>query len=511
MSFGDRHLSIAPLQPATRNFALLFCGTLLFHLAGTWALPLIDRDEPRFAEASREMIERGDYVVPYFNNRVRLDKPPLTYWCQVVSYRIFGENAFAARFPTAVAAALTAVGIFAWGRRMNLDRAGFWAALIFSLCLQTFMHAKAAVADMWLVLFVLLGHWAGYELLRDRFGGSWRSAVLPPNDNPIWWWLFYLSLALAFLAKGPIGWVPLGTVVIFQFLRPVPHFARRFLFVRGILLVLGLVALWGVPALLRTHGQFLAIGIGQHVIGRSFGAMQGHGSRSILISLLSLPFYFATVFASFAPWSAKLPWLTRRLWQKRDVLDVYLIAGSALVFLIFSFVKTKLPHYSLPAFPLLALLLARHWLKGGASERTLRRWSLAAGTVWLALALVGFPLFAPCFLAATLFRQAEPYLQPEMDFAAYDFVGPSLVWKFRSRVHGFLFYNQEKRRDVGPIRSDQVVMFLARPGPHFVILPTRDADQLYPALPSGYRKFSTHGFDVARNRWIDLTLILKNT
>lgn len=72
MSFGDRHFSIVLLQPATRNFALLF------HLAGTWALPLVGRDEPRFAEASRAMIERSDYGVPYFNNRYRFDKPPLT-------------------------------------------------------------------------------------------------------------------------------------------------------------------------------------------------------------------------------------------------------------------------------------------------------------------------------------------------------------------------------------------------------------------------------------------------
>ena len=121
------------MQPATRNFAALFFGCLLFHLAGTWALPLVDRDEPRFAEASREMIERGDYVVPYFNNRYRFDKPPLTYWFQVATFRAFGETPFAARFPSAVAAALTAVAIFVWGWRLDLNRAGFWAAIIFTL------------------------------------------------------------------------------------------------------------------------------------------------------------------------------------------------------------------------------------------------------------------------------------------------------------------------------------------------------------------------------------------
>jgi 4-amino-4-deoxy-L-arabinose transferase-like glycosyltransferase len=499
------------LQPATRNFAALFCGCLLFHLAGTWILPLVDRDEPRFAEASREMIERGDYVVPYFNNRYRFDKPPLTYWCQVASFRILGENAFAARLPSAIAAALTAVTLYGWGRRLDLARAGFWAAIIFTLCLQTFIHAKAAVADMWLVLFMTLAHWAGYELLRDRFGGTWRSVVVRPNALPGWWWLFYLSLALAFLAKGPIGWMPLGTVIVIQLLRPVSHFGRRFLFVRGIFLMLAIVALWGVPALLRTDGEFLKVGLGRHVVGRSFGTMQGHGGGSIFSALASLPFYLLTIFITFAPWSWKLPWLTRRLWRKRDALDLYLIAGCAVIVIIFSIVKTKLPHYILPAFPLLALLLARHWLAAGATERMLRRWSVATAAIMLAAALLGFPLLAPFFPSATLFKKAEPYLQPEMDFAAYDFDAPSLVWNFRRRVRGFLHYNREDARDVATLQPDQIPPFLASRGPHFVVLPSAVADRLYPSLPSGYRKFSTHGFDIAKGRWVDLALIMKNT
>src|SRR5437773_10663333 len=75
-----------------RNYIVLFLGCLLFHVAGTWSLPLIDRDEPRFAEAAREMRERGDYIVPYFNNQFRFDKPPLTYWFQVASYRFLART-----------------------------------------------------------------------------------------------------------------------------------------------------------------------------------------------------------------------------------------------------------------------------------------------------------------------------------------------------------------------------------------------------------------------------------
>ena len=85
------------MKSAIWNYALLFIGCVLFHVAGSWSLPLVDRDEPRFAEASREMIERGDYIVPHFNNQLRLDKPPLAYWAQIVSFKIFGQNDFAAR------------------------------------------------------------------------------------------------------------------------------------------------------------------------------------------------------------------------------------------------------------------------------------------------------------------------------------------------------------------------------------------------------------------------------
>ena len=309
----------------------------------------IDRDEPRFAEASREMIELGDYIVPHFNNQFRLDKPPFTYWAQVASFKIFGENDFAARFPSAIAAALVALSTFAWGTRIGGNRVGWWAAIIFTLSLQTFLHAKAAVADMWLVLFITISQWSGYELLRDRLSPANQTSNIK-HQTSHWWWMFYVSLAFGFLAKGPIGWTPLATVAATKFFLLDGQLASRFKFARGVLLMLAIVALWGVPALIQTHGQFLAMGIGRHVIGRSFGAMEGHGANAVGMYLLLLPFYFITVFASFFPWSIKLPWLTRKLWRRRDDIDNYLIAGVAIIFVIFSLIKTKLPHYTPPAF-----------------------------------------------------------------------------------------------------------------------------------------------------------------
>ena len=174
------------------------------------------------------MIQRADYIVPYFNNQLRLDKPPLAYWAQVASYRIFGESDFGARFPSTIAAALTALVILAWGYRVGAAAVGWWAAIIFTLSLQTFVHAKAAVADMWLVLFMTLAHWAGMNSSHRPRTSNAPTATVRANGRG--GGVFYLSLAFGFLAKGPIAWIPLLTVGATIFLTRDWQLARHFKF-----------------------------------------------------------------------------------------------------------------------------------------------------------------------------------------------------------------------------------------------------------------------------------------
>jgi 4-amino-4-deoxy-L-arabinose transferase-like glycosyltransferase len=491
------------------NYTLLFFGCVLFHLAGIWSLPLIDRDEPRFAEASREMIERGDYVVPHFNNQFRLDKPPLAYWAQVGTYQIFGENDFAARFPSAVAAALIALSVFALGLRISGERVGWWAAIIFTFCLQTFIHAKAAVADMWLALFVTTAHWSGFELLRDGLTNVEHRTLDKEHRTSHWWFAFYVSLALGFLAKGPIAWTPLLTVASTLLYAPGLQLGRRFKFVRGIVLMLTIIALWGVPALLQTNGEFFRIGVGRHVIGRSFGAMEGHGWNSLGGYVLLLPFYFVTLFFSFFPWSIKFPWLMRNLWRKkeagstdpgysgRDGIDNYLLAGAAIIFVIFSIIKTKLPHYTLPAFPMLALLLARHRVQ--PTTVLFKAITVTTACLWIAIALIVPPLIARSFPAYALLQQSRDFLQPEMEFGAVDYQEPSLVWYFRSRVKGWMT----------PLRAVSTQQFMDKAGPRFVVLPTKLISETFPSPPPNWKTFSAHGFNVAKGERVDLTLVLK--
>jgi hypothetical protein len=250
--------------------------------------------------------------------------------------------------------------------------------------------------------------------------------------------------------------------------------------------------------------------------------MEGHGASSVGMYLLLLPFYFVTIFVSFFPWSIKLPWLVRKLWREKtegvirlrqryggqddpgysgSVIDTYLITGIAIIFTIFTFVSTKLPHYTLPAFPLLALLLARHWQSAANGRRSLFA-SIAVTTVcvWIAIALLVPPMVSRFFPAYQLFQVSRASLQPNMQFAAVEFQEPSLIWYFRSRVKGFLT----------PLNKRHAADFMSSRDPCFIVLPTPVAGAVFPNPPQTWRFFTVSGFNIAKGKRIDVTLVLKS-
>jgi hypothetical protein len=184
------------------------------------------------------------------------------------------------------------------------------------------------------------------------------------------------------------------------------------------------------------------------------------------------------------------------------LVDTYLLSGIAVVFVIFTLVSTKLPHYTLPAFPLLALLLARHWHQEVALESRRSHFAsiaLATACAWIAIALVVPPTVARFFPAYQLFQVSRVSLQPNMQFGAIDFQEPSLVWYFRSRVKGFLT----------PLNKRRAAEFMSAPDPRFIVLPTPMAGKLFANSPRSWRFFTVSGFNVAKGRRVDLTLVLK--
>jgi len=459
----------------------IFCLLVFFHGLGAGTLPLIDRDEPRFAEASREMIQRGDWIVPYFNDAPRFHKPPLFYWAQILSYQLLGEDERSARLPSVLAASFLGLVIFAFGSQLYDKRTGFCAAAVFSLSLHTMLLAKAATADMVMVLFVTLAAWAGWALY-----GTEES-----RHRALSWSLFYGSLALGFLAKGPVAGLPL--IMLFP--------RRRRGLVIGVLFAAALVGLWGVPALLRTGGEFLRVGIGEHVVGRSLEVMDEHGANTIFSYILTLPFYFLTVFVSFAPWSWFLPAAVAYYAKSghRTVKEKYLLSGVVIVFVVFSLMRTKLPHYTFPAFPLLSLLFAHFWSEQKNDFRIIRAMAAVTVAVFAIAAMFLYPRLAPYSPAGELFNQSRHLLTPQMEFASVDFEEPSLVWSFRKIVNGFH----------SPLEKSQVAGFMMREGPRFCILPAADFADIEHRLDPRWKKVRHHGFNIANGNWVELVMVVK--
>ena len=464
---------------------VLFSLALL--LAGNWIMPLTDRDEVRFAEASREMIQRGDYVVPWFNGAYRFDKPILIYWCQSLSYRIFGENDFAARFPSVLFTTGTALLLVRWGRKMADAKTGFFAGAMFVACLHVAMIGRVATADMALVVFYTLTVWSGWEWTRP--------------DQPrraFWWWTFFVGLALTFLAKGPEAYLSLVGLGLGRWLRKQDFQMPGIPTIAGILLSLGLIGLWGVPAMMQTQGKYLDVGIGEHVIHRSIGVNDSHGLVGLAGFIGTLPVYFLTFFVSFLPWSIQVPSAMMRWWPMRtgDIRGWYLLMQAAVVFVVFSLVRTKLPHYTMPAFPCIALWLALQ-IAGKQDSLAWLGKRMAGMAVFIAIVMLGFFSYAKYdFLTENLWRATKNYVRPETKVGCYGFNESSLVWRFRAISTNMVTLGQEK----------DAADFLTNPPPFVLVLPTRDVAKL---PDNNGLQIEVHGLDIVKFKNWDLTAIVR--
>src|ERR1700726_2000307 len=235
---------------------------------------LWDRDEPRFAQATVEMIASGDYLVPTFNGSLRADKPILAYWWMALPMRLLGPSALAARLGSAAAMAIVALLTFAAARRLLPAGAGTWAMAVLAATPLAVVEGQAATADALLLA-------AGTGAL------ACFAAALTGDGRRLWPWLgLGLALGLAQLAKGPVGLaVPgLGIATTLAILGrrarqeeetapgpgeaevvPVGRYAMRAAL--AALLGVAIFCAWGVPANLATGGELARGGIGKDGVG----------------------------------------------------------------------------------------------------------------------------------------------------------------------------------------------------------------------------------------------------
>ncbi len=519
---------------ATSSFhlrlALIACLGVAIYLVGNHATSLWDRDEPRFAEAAREMVATGDYVVPHFHGVVRYDKPPLIYWLMAAAYRATGPTPFGARLPSALAGGLAVLLTGLIGCRLLGQTAALWGALILCLTLQLGIEAKVATVDATLLATICAGQLAVVR--------SWQGAGGWPNLLLGWG-----AVALGIMTKGPIAPLVVGGTALGLKLaggQPWPWPGRRLL--AGLLLLLAICLPWVVAVQLRTHGDFLRVAIGHHVIDRAAHPLEGHRGP--------IWYYLATLPASFFPWAllgfGAIFDLLRRL---RDRGSRPLFLWLLLPFALFTAAATKLPHYTLPAYPALALALGRIV----AEPRRPRWWgwaSAASGLLALGIGVglvVGaqrkLPGGAPaavevealllCFvgIAHLAFRwrghlaavavtaavvlawlggAALPSLEPLKPsppmVAALAAAPPTARYAFGYFEPSLVFAGHDTVQELGD--REALAALLASPPPFACVLPQAVWHEVAPTLdPPPAVLAAFRGFNVARGHWRDWVVV----
>jgi hypothetical protein len=246
--------------------------------------------------------------------------------------------------------------------------------------------------------------------------------------------------------------------------------------------VLTVIGLWGIPALIATNGAYLQVGLGKHVLQRSLQPMESHGGAGIAGYFLFLPFYLVVSFFSFFAWCLFLPACVKRLFARRDPEENYLLGPILTVLFVFTLIQTKLPHYVLPAYPMLAILVARK-----VAESKWRRGLLGVALIfYLLIALIGFRVIEPEFLSKRIAKTAFPFLTPETRTASLNYDEQSLIWYLRAKTHPF------HRRLASSGFSD----FMNQPGPALCVVNKESIGKVH--LSPEWKTFEISGHNFAR-------------
>ena len=335
------------------HLIVLVCLTLAMILPGLAALPVIDRDEARFAQASVQMADTNDLLNIRFQDEARNKKPAAAYWAQTAMIKVFAKDnerrIWAQRLPSLFAALLAIIALYWGGSRMIGRDAAFIAAALLAVSAIFVFEGHIAKTDAMLcasttVMLACLG--------RLRAGGE----KLGPQAREVW--IFWIALGLSIMIKGPIGPVIaatcLGSLLLweksFSWARPLLNWPAILLFVLTWLP-------WAIAMYLVTDGAFFAESLGNDFGSKVTSGQEGHGAppgvQTLMIwlalwpaNLFLLPaLIFAVMTAKSRPYSR----LSRAM---------RLFICWALPFWIFiEIMPTKLPHYGLPIFPALCLMM----------------------------------------------------------------------------------------------------------------------------------------------------------
>jgi 4-amino-4-deoxy-L-arabinose transferase-like glycosyltransferase len=387
---------------------LLLCGLLLF-LPGFFNIPPIDRDEARFAQATKQMVETSDFVDIRFQDDVRYKKPVGIYWLQSAAVETGSAlglpraelRIWIYRIPSLVGA-VGAVLLTYWTALAFVTRRGaVFAALMMCSSVLLGVEARLAKTDAMLLLTVVAAMGA-----LARVYLSWQRGEDP--EHPPWSWpaIFWTALAGGVLLKGPLILMFVAlTIITLAILDRSATWLWRLRPVWGLMWTLVLVLPWFVAIFWRAGETFFTDSIGGDMLSK-LAAQESHGAPPGLYLLL--------FWITFWPGAPLAGMATPAVWRaRREPGAQFLLAWLVPSWIVFELVLTKLPHYVVPLYPAIAILtagalerrvLSRSWLRRGSA------WWFAIPTLTSVIAVVG---------AIALTRQPE--------FLAWPFAAAAMI------------------------------------------------------------------------------------
>jgi 4-amino-4-deoxy-L-arabinose transferase-like glycosyltransferase len=350
---------------------------LLLWLPGFFTLPPGDRDESRFAQASRQMVESGDYVRIRYGEEARNKKPVGIHWAQSASVHVAEALGLGSRnqiwpyrIPSLLGALLGVLATFHWGRALVGRRAAFLGATMMAACLVLTVEAHIAKTDA-----------AMFATVAAAMGLLGRAYLAPGGFSARQAAGFWLVMGVSILLKGPIGPMVVALAVVTLC---IADRAGRWLRVLrpawGLPLMLLVVLPWFVAIGIATEGLFFAEAVGGDMLAKVNSGEEAHwgppGYYILTFLLTAFPAAFLVLRALPAAWRDRLNPGTR-----------FLLAWIIPSWLVFEAVATKLPHYSLPMYPPL-MLLGAAWAMDPL-RRPAPRWLRWLGIAVLVLGAAG--------------------------------------------------------------------------------------------------------------------------
>ena len=351
-NFDHMHISYQFLDDVSYSrwiAALLVVLCLVLYLPGFFTLPPIDRDESRFAQASKQMLETSDFIDIRFQDEPRYKKPVGIYWLQAASTTILGDyrqaQIWTYRIPSLIGSIIAVLGTWLIGRRFFGHSAGLTAGIVLACTFLLGFESRQAKTDAVLLATIVM-----CQLCLAQLYHSYLSNKIP---HPVSWIGFWLAIGFGILIKGPIILlVSGGTILMLCLLERKAKLALCTHPLPGILIAIAINVPWLIMITQIAGSSFFEESLGKDLFGKAVSVQESHFGPP--------GYYLMTFWAMFWPFGLVLGLGGKWIWNNRKSPDIrFCLAWTIPSLILFEIIPTKLPHYLLPVFPALAILTGR--------------------------------------------------------------------------------------------------------------------------------------------------------